>query len=151
MGMDSLDSVEMNANEGKQQRSFCSVALIVTLFALVSMVNAEPVGPAPVQVPDIRANIVKMLQERRGVEGADEEDLFAEAERQKREKQQPPAATIKKQEAVAKPEVAPAAKPAPKVESSVELPVKEIVIENMDDLKKLAEELRKAKKRQGGQ
>lgn len=135
-----------------------NAVLVVALLGIASMVNAESSGPEPIQVPDIRANIMKMLQERRSMEGTEQEDLFTEAERQKREKDQPAAATIENQEELAKPVVAPAAepvaasapKPAKKAEKPVELPVKEIVIENMDDLKKLAEELRKAKQRQAG-
>lgn len=155
----------MKLYEGKWLRCGNSV-LIVVLLGIASVVNAESSGPEPVQVPDIRANIMKMLQQSPAMEETGEEDLFAEAERQRKAKEQPPPPQVEEKEVAVKPAAAPAEKPvkeaekpvaagpaeksAQKAGKPVELPVKEIVIENMDDLKKLAEELRKAKKRQTG-
>ncbi len=141
----------MKTNQEGLRRHFRKVAWSVVLVGLVSTVNAEPAGPASIQVPDVRANIMKMLQQAQSMETEGGEDLFVEAERQQKEKDQPSAATIEEKKEAKNPVVVPAEKPKKKAEKHVELPVKEIVIENMDDLKKLAEELRRAKKRQTGQ
>jgi hypothetical protein len=118
---------------------------------------AESPGPEPIQAPDIRANIIKMLREGKGTTRYNaKEDLFAEAERQQKEKEQPLEPVEIEQHPVES--VSQPVAPAPQTETalpkpagpSVELPVKEIVIEDMDDLKKLAEELKKAKERQTG-
>ncbi len=105
-------------------------------------------------MPDIRANIMKMLQENKPATESGEDDLFAEAERQRKAKQQPVEPVVKPEEPAP-----PTAESSPQktnvkpkaAERHVELPIKEIVIEDLDDLKKLAEELKKAKKRQAGQ
>lgn len=135
------------------------VRLLFTTIALLLVVKhsyAQPPGPEPIQVPDVRANIMKMLQEGKGLSTGEEEDLFAEAERQKK-KVVEPSTPVKQQQEAPKPTTeekqlaAPAAKPPAPKGKPVELPIKEIVIEDLDDLKKLAEELKRAKQRQKGQ
>lgn len=118
------------------------VLLFLSLEALAVSSEGEQ-GPAPIAVPDIRANIIKMLQQ-----NVAEEDLFDQAEKQQegaqdapREHADEPAQQVKKTDTP----------PAKTTAPPVELPVKEFVIEDLDDLKRLAEELQKAKKRQAGQ
>ncbi len=120
------------------------VALLVLFSPEALAVSSEgEQGPAPIVVPDIRANIIKMLQQ-----NAAEEDLFDLAEKQQEKTQPSPLKQADEPaQQVKKPETPPAKPTGP----PVELPVKEFVIEDMDDLKRLAEELQKAKKRQAGQ
>ncbi len=131
--------------------------LFIAIFMLVVVKHsyAQPPGPEPIQVPDVRANIMKMLQEGKGQSTSEEEDLFAEAERQKKKTEKPSPPVKQPQETAKsakeeKPLAAPASKPSASTGKPVELPIKEIVIEDLDDLKKLAEELKRAKERQTG-
>jgi hypothetical protein len=132
-----------------------NASFVVVLLALFSpgTLAAPPEniqGPEPVKMPDIRANIIKMLQQSRGADSATREDLFDQAEKQQKKALQQ--APVEQTEEPAKSTTAkPAATPPPQTGSPVELPLKEIVIEDLDDLKKLAEELQKAKKRQSRQ
>jgi hypothetical protein len=132
-----------------------NASVVVVLLALFSpgTLAASPEniqGPEPVKMPDIRANIIKMLQQSRGVDSAIKEDLFDQAEKQQKKALQQ--APVEQTEEPAKSTTAkPATTPTQQTGSPVELPLKEIVIEDLDDLKKLAEELRKAKKRQSRQ
>ena len=142
----------MNGPEnGDPSADMRRVAIVVAMLCFAQVGHAESPGAEPIQVPDIRANIMKMLREGKGASDETEEDLFAEAERQQKEKGQP----LNPAEVEGKPVAPIPVEPLPQAEgaqpgSSVELPVKEIVIEDLDDLKKLAEELKKAKKRQAG-
>lgn len=128
--------------------------IAVILLGFVVQGYAQQPGPEPVRMPDIRANIMKMLQENKPTTESGEDDLFAEAERQRKAKQPPVEPAVKTEEPATPTVESPPQKANVKpkaAERPVELPIKEIVIEDLDDLKKLAEELRKAKKRQAGQ
>jgi hypothetical protein len=112
-------------------------------------------------MPDIRANIIKMLQEGRDTttiqsEAGDtpasptvkvppgEEDLFSIAEEQDKTEHQPapaPATAVTEQQP-------PALKQ--QHEQYLELPSKQITIQDVDDLKKLTREFEEARKRQQG-
>lgn len=150
-------------------RSLLSVSVLM-LSSAVSAQSPEKVGPAPIQMPDIRANIMQMLQEGKKsggeVTGHDfphqpeepapivpegEIDLFSEAAKQQKKPhdvEQPAAPSEPVPPSVPTVEQKPA-----KVEQKqeyVELPSKQITIEGIEDLKKLSREFEKARERQQG-
>lgn len=140
--------------------------LLLATLLLPCCVQAEPVGPQPIEMPDIRANIIRSLQQGRheGMEvgeesyrnasvpdeaqaapasttpdvPAGEEDLFSLANERKRGEGGDDTATP--------------AKPVPRDDKPEEphlyLPSKEITIRSRDDMEKLLQEFEAAKKRQ---
>ena len=153
--------------------------LLLACLLLPCTLQAEQPGLQPIEMPDIRANIMKMLREGRqeGMEPGEErygtesnapgttatqsetdetpasppakvppgeEDLFAIAEEQKQpERNADPAP--------APPDTAQQpAEPEPKYEQALDLPSKQITIQDVGDLKKLMREFEEAKKRQQG-
>jgi len=129
--------------------------IVVLLLGFLVHGRAQQPGPEPVRMPDIRANIMNMLRESKGTSESSEEDLFAEAERQRKEKEQPLKPVAVEPQPAHPPQQTEIASPVENLpvhaDKHVKLPVKEIVIEDLDDLKKLADELKKAKKRQAGE
>lgn len=146
--------------------------LPLLLLLLSSAVMAQPpekVGPASIQMPDIRANIMKMLQDGKKsgneVTGHSlpgqpapiipdgEVDLFSEAEKQQQETLHDVEQPASPHEPVPPtvPSVEPQSARPEKKQDYVELPSKQITIEGIDDLKKLRREFEEARKRQQGQ
>lgn len=154
-----------------------SRSLLLACLLLPCTLLAEQAGPQPIEMPDIRANIIKMLQEGKheGMEPGEEsygqvtkpvdaevtqheksdtpaspsvklppgeQDLFSVAEEQKNAKGES-ASAPEKAEPVQK-----RSAQEQKSEQHLNLPSKEITIQDVDDLKKLMREFEEARKRQ---
>lgn len=138
--------------------------LIMLLLLLPPLAVAEEGGPEAIEIPDIRANIIKMLQqtgERPTTSGVTPsepapqqppaaDDLFEQARRQMEQssQQDKPAAepTVSAPESPSEP-AEPSVSEEPR-QSYVPLPSKQITIEDLDDLEELQWEIDEAKKRQ---
>lgn len=153
--------------------------LLLACLLLPCTLQAQQPGPQPIEMPDIRANIMKMLQEGRQERIAPgeerygrennavgtaatpsetgdtpasppakvppgEEDLFSIAEEQKKPERKPEPAPATPDTAQQLPQ------PAQKYEQHLDLPSKQITIQDVGDLKKLMREFEEAKKRQQG-
>jgi len=152
--------------------------LLLAGLLLPCTLQAEQVGPKPIQMPDIRANIMKQLQQGKSegmmpgeeFEGHDTKPSGSNAVEQKSESSTTPQANtpsgeddlfsiIDEQDKAARKPASAAVpeRPQPtqksaadvkKQEQHLQLPSKEIRIQDASDLKKLMREFEKARERQ---
>ena len=151
--------------------------LLLACLLLPCTLQAEQQSPQPIEMPDIRANIIRMLQEGRqegmglgeerygkesnaldttatqseagdrsayppAIVPPGEEDLFSIAEEQKKPEHKPEPASATAVTERQSPD------PKQQREQPLDLPSKQITIQDIDDLKKLKREFDEAKKRQ---